>query len=102
MNTVPNGQISMIRSKTCGACGPIGMCLVRGLKEVRGRETGREGKVDRKLVRGRLKLKKEVEKKWCQLGCFFFIISPITVVRVQLKATNSEVLILASKEDKDK
>lgn len=29
----------------------------------------------------------------------FFIISPLTV---QLKATNSEVLILASKEDKDK
>ena len=33
---------------------------------------------------------------------FFFIISPIAVVGVQLKATNSEVLILASKEDKDK
>lgn len=36
-------------------------------------------------------------------GLFFlFIISPITVVGVQLKATNSEVLILACKEDKDK
>lgn len=33
---------------------------------------------------------------------FFFIIRPITVVRVQLKAANSEVLILAHKEDKDK
>lgn len=32
----------------------------------------------------------------------FVIISPITVVGVQLKATNSEVLILACKEDKDK
>lgn len=31
-----------------------------------------------------------------------FIISPITVVEVQLKGTNSQVLILASKEDKDK
>lgn len=38
-----------------------------------------------------------------QTGLFSpFIISPITVVGVQLKATNSEVLILASKEDKDK
>lgn len=36
------------------------------------------------------------------LFLFFFIISCITVVGVQLKATNSEVLILASKEDKDK
>lgn len=35
-------------------------------------------------------------------GLFFVIISPITVVGVQLKATNSEVLILACKEDKDK
>lgn len=33
---------------------------------------------------------------------FFVIISAIKVVGVQLKATNSEVLILASKEDKDK
>lgn len=33
---------------------------------------------------------------------FFFIISPIAVDGVQLKATNSGVLILASKEDKDK
>lgn len=33
---------------------------------------------------------------------YFFIISLITVVGVQLKATNSKVLILASKEDKDK
>lgn len=44
---------------------------------------------------------KEAESS-CQLDCFFFIIRPITVVRVQLKAANSEVLILAHKEDKDK
>lgn len=30
------------------------------------------------------------------------LLGPITVVRVQLKAANSEVLILAHKEDKDK
>lgn len=43
-------------------------------------------------------------------GLFFFfslsplllLLAPITVVGVQLKATNSEVLILARKEDKDK
>lgn len=44
---------------------------------------------------------KEAESS-CQLDSFLFIIRPITVVRVQLKAANSEVLILAHKEDKDK
>lgn len=40
---------------------------------------------------------------WTSAKCFFFfIISSMAEVGVQLKATNSEVLILASKEDKDK
>lgn len=44
----------------------------------------------------------------CNVGSWMFfvfcisIISPISVAGVQLKATNSKVLILASKEDKDK
>lgn len=47
--------------------------------------------------------------KSCQLDSIFFLFSPsflvlapIRMVGVQLKATNSEVLILARKEDKDK
>lgn len=52
---------------------------------------------------GERKKRAEDVKYLCQLSISFsFIISPITAVRVQLKATNSEVLILASKEDKDK
>lgn len=36
-----------------------------------------------------------------QLECLCFIIRPVTAVGVQLKAANSDVLILDRKEDKD-
>lgn len=69
---------------------------VWAFKVINHKETGCGGH----RVSERIKLNKEAES--CQLDCFYFIISPITVVGVHLKATNSEVLILACKEDKDK